>query len=344
MSRTLKYWQAISEGTVQGMERDANVYLMGIGVTYPSAIFGTTLEATRRFAPTRVLDTPASENALTCIAVGSAAMGKRPLMVHNRNDFMFLALDALVNLASKWRYMYGGASTAPVVVRGLIGKGWGQGATHSQSLQSVLAHFPGLVVAMPSTPADAKGLLLSALRSSSSVVLLEHRSLYDVVGEVPEEIFEVPFGRARIAREGADLTIVATSYLVGEALVAAEALHEDGIEVEVIDPRTIRPLDESAILRSLEKTGRLVVADTSWAHCGFSSEIAALAAEKGFRHLKAPVRRVTNADCPCPVSWPLEKAFYANASTIAQAAKEVLGLAPVLGGVRETPDTFLGPY
>jgi len=342
--RKIKFSEALSEGLTQAMESDINIFVTGIGVDYPSGIFGSTVAAADRF-PQRVFDAPAMENALTGIAIGAAAVGKRPVIVHPRNDFMFLAFDMLINLAAKWKYMYGGkAGAVPIVVRAVIGKGWGQGPTHSQSLQSVLAHFPGLIVLMPALPKDAKGLLMSALKQNSPVVLLEHRSLYDVVDDVPEEAFFTPIGKAAVLREGSDVTIVATSFMVYEALHAANQLETLGISVEVVDLRSIRPLDEETILLSIKKTGRLIVVDTSWEHCGVSSEIAALAAEKAFNYLKAPVRRITPANCPAPVSLPLEKAFYPTSSTIANATLVMLESHHEMIGDIDRLDNFKGPY
>ena len=343
--RQLKYWEAISEGIVQAMERDPDIFVTGIAVDYSSGIFGTTVEANKRFGPKRVFDAPAMENALTGIAVGAAAVGKRPIIVHPRNDFMFLAFDNLLNLACKWRYMFGGTNgTTPIVVRAVVGRGWGQGATHSQSTHAPLAHFPGLTVAMPAFPKDAKGLILSALTHTGPVVILEHRSLFDTVGEVPEEPIATPFGNAAVVREGSDITIVATSFMSYEAVHAADELVNEGIRAEVIDLRTIRPLDENTILKSVKKTGRLIVADTSWELCGVSSEVAALVAEKGFFHLKAPVRRIALANCPAPVSQPLEKAFYPTASTIAKTAMVMLDREPSGFSHIDRAETFKGPY
>ena len=343
--RQLKYWEAISEGIVQAMERDPDIFVTGIAVDYSSGIFGTTVEANKRFGPKRVFDAPAMENALTGIAVGAAAVGKRPIIVHPRNDFMFLAFDNLLNLACKWRYMFGGTNgTTPIVVRAVVGRGWGQGATHSQSTHAPLAHFPGLTVAMPAFPKDAKGLILSALTHTGPVVILEHRSLFDTVGEVPEEPIATPFGKAAVVREGSDITIVATSFMSYEAVHAADELVNEGIRAEVIDLRTIRPLDENTILESVKKTGRLIVADTSWELCGVSSEVAALVAEKGFFHLKAPVRRIALANCPAPVSQPLEKAFYPTASTIAKTAMVMLDREPSGFSHIDRAETFKGPY
>lgn len=342
--RTLNYAQALGEGIVQAMERDPGIFMTGIAVDYPSGIFGSTVDAVKRF-PERVFDTPAMENALTGIAIGAAAMGKRPIIVHPRNDFMFLAFDMMINLAAKWKYMYGGnAGSVPIVVRAVIGKGWGQGASHSQSLQSALAHFPGLNVVMPTSPKDAKGLMLSALRHDSPVVILEHRSLYDTVGDVPEEAFYTPIGKAEVTREGADVSIVATSYMAYEALHAAAALAKEGVDAEIVDLRSIRPLDEETILNSVKKTGRLIVADTSWELCGVVSEVAALVAEKGFSYLEAPVRRIALANCPAPVSQPLEAAFYPTATTIAKAAMSMMGKFSGHLGSIDREDVFKGPY
>ena len=342
--RKIKYSEALSEGLVQAMDHDNNIFVTGIGADYPSGIFGSTVEAAKRF-PQRVFDAPAMENALTGIAIGAAAVGKRPVIVHPRNDFMFLAFDMMINLAAKWKYMYGGnAGSVPIVVRAVIGKGWGQGASHSQSLQSVLAHFPGLNVVMPAFPKDAKGLLMSALKHSSPVIILEHRTLYDTIGEVPEEAYFTPIGKAAVLREGKDITIVASSFMANEAMHAAEQLEKEGINVEVVDVRSIRPLDEETILYSIKKTGRLIVADTSWELCGLSSEVAALAAEKAFIYLKAPVRRITPANCPAPVSLSLEKAFYPTAATIVNAALAMLGKVTSAFGNIDRDDNFKGPY
>ncbi len=343
--RNLKYWQALSEGLVQAMERDPNIFITGISVDYSSGVFGSTVEAFKRFGSSRVFDAPSMENALTGIAIGAAAMGKRPIVFHPRNDFMFLAFDQMINLAAKWKYMYGGkAGELPIVFRAIVGKGWGQGATHSQSLHSVLAHFPGLKVVLPASPRDAKGLTLAALQSNSPVVILEHRSLYNIEGDVPEEPFVTPIGKAEVVRSGVDVTIAAISLMVQEAKIAASELEKEGIDVEVIDIRSVRPLDETTILNSVKKTGRLIAVDTSWEMCGLSSEIAALVAEKGFHSLKAPVRRIALADCPAPVSLSLENVFYPKPSTIAKAVLQMMNKSSDRVGDIDPEDTFKGPY
>jgi len=343
--RVLSYWQALAEGLTQAMEQDPSVFVFGIGVDDHKGIFGTTRAAFERFGPARVFDVPNAEGALTGIAIGAAAMGKRPVLVHPRNDFMFLATDQMINLAAKWRYMYAGSSQVPIVVRAIIGKGWGQGATHSQSLQALFGHFPGLSVVMPAVPSDAKGLILAALRARGPVVVLEHRALYETRGPVPEAPEPTPIGTAEVRREGRDVTVVATSLMVLEALRAADDLATRGIDVEVVDCRSIRPLDADTIVRSAKKTGRVVVADTSWVAFGVAAEVAALCADRAFGHLHAPVRRIGLADCPAPVSYALEPAFYPDRATIARECLAVVGRSPdELGDVVVEESSFKGPY
>ena len=344
MNREITYGQAISEALVQGMEKDPAVFIFGLGVDDYKGIFGTTRDAFLKFGSSRVFDTPASENALTGIAIGAALNKKRPVLVHARNDFMFLALDQMINNAAKWKYTYAGKSVVPIVVRGIVGKGWGQGPTHSQSIQSVLAHFPGLIVAMPSNACDMKGILLQALKSDAPVAILEHRSLYDLKCAVPEGYYTMPFGQARIARVGTDLTVVATSFMVPQALKAAEDLAKVGISVEVIDPVTLQPLDEKSILNSVAKTGRLIVADTSWLRCSFASEVSAVVVEKAFDDLKAPIKRIGWPECPCPVSKTLEEEFYPSYEDIVHAAYELMNRKEKHVFGEKVTDTFVGPY
>ncbi|MFH0769438.1 MAG: transketolase C-terminal domain-containing protein, partial [Chloroflexota bacterium] len=273
--RELKYWEALSEGLIQAMEADESVFAMGVGVDDPKGIFGTTLGAHRRFGDKRVFDIPLSENAITGVAVGAGLCGMRPVMVHARNDFMLLTMDQLINNASKWYYVSGGSSHIPITIRAIIGRGWGQGAQHSQSLQATFAHFPGLKVVMPATPYDAKGLLIASIKDNSPVIFIEHRQLYEQKGEVPEEYYEVELGKAAVRRPGTDVTIVATSFMVSESLKAAEILKNRGINAEVIDLRTISPMDDELIFDSVRRTHRLVVADTAWRSFGLGSEVIA---------------------------------------------------------------------
>lgn len=326
------------------MEKDPSVFVFGIGADDHKAIFGSTKGLVERFGKERVFDTPLSEGAMTGVAIGAAINGMRPVHVHIRLDFMYLAMDQIFNMAAKWRYMFGGKMNVPLVIRAVIGRSWGQGAQHSQSLPSFFMHVPGLKVVMPTTAYDAKGLLLSAIFDSNPVIMIEHRLLYYISDETPEGFYTVPFGKTFVRREGKDLTIVANSYMVVEALKAADFLAEAGIEVEVLDPVSLVPLDSDTILKSVKKTGRLLVMDTSWPTCGVSAEIAAIVSEKGFESLKAPIRRLGNAETVCPVSQPLEKEFYPNASKIVQTVCDMLGRkapsqeAPVL------TSKFKGPF
>jgi acetoin:2,6-dichlorophenolindophenol oxidoreductase subunit beta len=345
--RQLKYREAIDEATRQAMAKDERVFVMGVGVDDPKGIFGTTRGAFEEFGSSRVFDTPLSEAALTGMGVGAAMRGFHPLLVHARNDFLLLTMDQIANNAAKWRYMCGGKLKVPLTIRAIIGRGWGQAAQHSQSLQAVFAHIPGLSVIMPATPADAKGLLMTALSSESPVVCLEHRWLYDKSGPVPEEPYYTPFGVGAVVRPGRDVTIVAVSHMVLEALQAAEVLAAEGIEAEVVDPRTLRPLDSALICRSAARTGRLVIADTGWRSYGVSAEIAARAAEELWGVLKAPVRRVALPEVPTPASSVLETAYYPGPREIVAAVKQCLeapaGAAPerVIQGNRKE---FEGPF
>src|SRR3989338_1228846 len=230
--RDIKYSQAISEALVQSMANDPTIFIYGVGAADPTGIFGTTREAALKFGPSRVMDMPMSENTLTGIGVGAAMSGLRPVLVHARNDFLLLTMDQIVNHAAKWRYMSGGQFSVPLLIRAIIGRGWGQAAQHSQSLQALFAHIPGLQVIMPATPYDAKGLLISSLKSDRTTICLEHRWLYDKTGSVPEEIYEVPFGKGAIVRTGKDITLVAISHMLLEAKIAADMLAKENIDVE----------------------------------------------------------------------------------------------------------------
>lgn len=349
----LTFSQAILEATDQCMERNPKVYVMGLGVTDPKGIFGTTLGLEKKYGSRRVLDMPASENGMTGIAIGSALVGWRPIMTHQRVDFALLAMDQIINNAAKWHYMFGGRMRVPLVIRLIVGRGWGQGPQHSQSLQAVFGHIPGLKVVMPTTPYDAKGLLVAAVEDDNPVIYLEHRWLHGVHGSVPSEYYRVQLGKARIMREGKDLTVVAASYMTLEALRAAEWLHRNGIEAEVLDLRTIKPLDADLILESVRKTGRVVVADAAWRTMGLAGEILALVAEEAHGDLKVAPRRVTFPDIPTPTSWALANEFYPRAHQIFNAARALMGLPEeqppnVDSGAdcpRDVPDkAFTGPF
>ena len=322
--RRLSYGQAISEATVQCMEADPSIFVAGIGVDDFKGIFGTTFEAHRRFGAARVFDIPNGENAMTGIAIGAAAMGKRPLIVHPRNDFMFLCMDQLANLAAKWRYMFANGSGVPIVLRGIVGRGWGQGATHSQSLQAMFAHFPGLYVGTPATPADAKGLLVSALQGTGPVVLLENRALYELEGEVPEGLEPVPFGKGAVTRPGKDITIVGISLMAYEALRAAAILAEQGIDAEVIDLRSLSPWDSERVYESVKRTSRVIVAYEDSISWGYGAEIAARIADDCFAWLDAPVKRVASTDTFVGYAPQLEDAILPQVADFKTAIAEIM--------------------
>ena len=342
--KRLKYGEAINAALMHAMENDPAVFVMGLGVDDHRAIFGSARGLLERFGPERVFDTPISEAAMTGVAVGAALNGLKPVHVHIRSDFLYLAMDQLFNIAAKWRYMFGGRMQVPLVVRAVIGRSWGQGAQHSQSLQSFFMHVPGFKVVMPTTPADAQGLLLAAINDPNPVLVLEHRLLYDIVGDVPDPPVEALLGKAHMRRVGKDLTIVANSYMVVESLKAAEFLESQGISAEIVDPVSLVPLDRETILASVRKTGRLIVVDTGWTSCGVSAEIAALAAERAFDSLKQPVRRLGMQQVTCPVSKPLENAFYPSARTIAMEAFSMLGRPFPDVSVPALTSTFKGPF
>ncbi len=353
MTRTLTFAQAILEATDQCMAADRRVYVMGLGVTDPKGTFGTTLGLEAKYGSKRVLDMPTAENGMTGIAIGSALVGMRPIMTHQRVDFALLAMEQIVNNAAKWHYMFGGRMRVPLVIRLIIGRGWGQGPQHSQSLQAVFAHVPGLKVVMPTTPYDAKGLLIAAVEDDNTVIYLEHRWLHNIFGSVPQEMYRVPIGRARTARPGRDVTIVATSYMTLEALRAADLLARDGIEAEVVDVRTLRPLDTAHILDSVRKTGRLVVVDAAWRTLGFGAEVVAQVAEEAGETLKANPRRLALPDVPTPSTPALANPYYPRAVDIVNAARRMVGVPEVteeqLGIVHRTPldvpdTTFTGPF
>ena len=352
MARTLTFAQAINEALFQAMEIDKSVICYGLGVPDPKGVFGTTLGLQEQFGEDRVFDMPASESAMTGVAIGASLNGIRPVMTHQRVDFSLLAMDQLVNNAAKWHYMFGGQTSVPITIRLIIGRGWGQGPTHSQSLQAWFAHVPGLKVVMPTTPYDAKGLLISSIEDNNPVIFVEHRWLYNIPDKVPDGIYRVPLGKANVVREGKDITIASTSYMTLEALRAGEMLAKDGISAEVIDIRTLKPLDQELILKSVCKTGRIVVADTGWKTVGFSAEIIATIAEKALSDLKSPPERVALPDCPTPTSPALAKYYYPRAVHLVATARKMLGLSTdeldekdAISIPLDVPDmSFTGPF
>jgi pyruvate/2-oxoglutarate/acetoin dehydrogenase E1 component len=322
--RTISYAEAINEALHQIIAKDTRAFLIGQGVTSPWYVGSTTIGLIDQFGPSRIIDTPTSENAITGVALGTALAGLHPILCFPRMDFMHYAMDQIANHIANWHYMFGSQLNAPVTIWAIINRGGEQAAQHSQALQAFFMHIPGLKVVMPSTPYDAKGLLVASVEDENPVVYIDDRWLYQLEGEVPEELYSVPIGKGAVRREGNDATVVATSYLVHEALKASESLNKEGINVEVVDLRSLKPLDENLLLTSVKKTKRLVVVDGGWKTCGIAAEISARIAESDiFKSLKTPVIRVSLPDTPAPASSALEKVYYPNAKKITSTLKKL---------------------
>jgi len=322
--RELSYLRAITEALEEEMRRDETVFLIGEDLSNGGA-FGATRGLAEKFGRERVKDTPISESAFMGLSLGAAISGHRPVVEVMFIDFITVCMDQVVNHVAKFRYMFGGQYKVPMVIRTLAGAGLAAGPHHSQSLEAWFTHIPGLKVVMPSTPYDAKGLLKASIRDDDPVLFIEHKALLRVRGEVPEEEYLVPLGKADVKRSGKDVTVVATGKMVQEALEAASRLSGEGIEVEVIDPRTLSPLDLETILNSVKKTGRLVVAHEAVKFCGFGAEVAAAVAEEALDYLDAPIRRVGAPFTPIPFSPSLEKEYLPDREDIVRAVREVVG-------------------
>lgn len=323
-SRTLSYSLAINEAFHQMMSEDDSVFLIGQGVKSPWYVGNTAQGLIDRFGASRVIDTPVSENAMTGAAVGAALAGMRPVVVHPRMDFMMYAIDPIINEAANWYYMNGGRLSVPVVIWGVINRGGEQGAQHSQALHALFAHIPGLKVVMPANAYDAKGLMVAAIKDNNPVMFFDDRWLYGTEDHVPEELYSVPLGKGAVRREGKDVTVIAVSYMVKEAMSAAQKLEEDGLDVEVIDLRTVKPLDVELIVDSVKKTGRVVVADCGWKSYGLSAEVSAVIAENCASHLQANIQRVALPDCPAPASRTLEEVYYPGTEEILAAIRRTM--------------------
>ena len=323
--RELSFPAALNEALEQEMKRDDSVFVMGEDVGETGGIFTVTKGLMDKFGEERVRDTPISEATFVGCGVGAAIAGMRPVVEIQIFDFIALTMDMLVNQAAKFRYMLGGGPTVPLVVRGPQGGGIRMAAQHSQSLEAWFTHVPGLVVVAPSTPYDAKGLLVSAIRDDNPVIFLETKLSYvGAGGPVPEELYAIPIGKADVKREGTDVTVLATMAMVPRALTAATQLAREGIDVEVVDPRTLRPLDEETILASVRKTNRLVIVHEAWQTGGFGAEVSALAVEKGFDYLDAPIQRVGARDVPMPYNDELELEVIPSIERIANAVRDVM--------------------
>ena len=322
--REIYYLDAIREALTQKMETDEKIFLIGEDVGLYGGAFGLTLGMLEKFGKDRIMDTPISEQGIVGIAIGAALMGLRPVVEIMFSDFLMLALEQIANQAAKIYYMFGGKASVPLVIRTPGGGGTGAAAQHSQSLEAILNHIPGIKVIMPSTPYDANGLFISAISDPNPVIFIEHKLLYKKVkGEVPENIYSIPLGKADIKREGKDITVVATSLMVHKVLKVAENLLSKGIDIEVIDPRTIKPLDLETILNSIKKTGRTVLVEEACYTGGFTSFLASEIQARIFDWLDSPITRITGLDCPIPYSPVLENAVIPSEERIEKGILEI---------------------
>jgi len=327
--RVITYAEALNEALLEEMGRDSRIFTYGIDVADHLRTFGTNKGVLEKFGAERCFSTPLSEEALAGFGLGAAIAGLRPINVHMRIDFLLLAMNQIANMISSYRYGSGGKIKVPLVIRAIIGRGWGQAYQHSKTLHSIFSHIPGLKVVMPTTPKDAKGLLITALRDENPILFIEHRWLYYQSGDVPQKSFTIPLGKGNILRKGKDITIVATSWMNVEAFKAAEILEGAGVSVEIVDPRTITPLDTDIIVKSVKKTKYCLVADNDWEFCGFGAEVAAQVSKECFGVLKAPVERIGFAPVPCPTTRNLENEFYPNSGKIIRKIEKMLKLKPI---------------
>ena len=312
----ISYSEAVNQGLRQAMDLSQDVVVLGQLVDYGPGVFGSTTGLVDRFGPERVRDFPVSESTMTAAAIGAAVIGLRPVLVHHRLDFMLYSMDAIVNWMALWRFKSNGELSVPIVIRAIVGRGWGQGPQHSKSLHAWFAHVPGIKVAMPATASDAKGLLLESIFGQDPVVIIEHRSLFDLKDSVPDISYRVRFGRAAVRRLGSDLTVVAAGVMVPFALKVADRLAALGINAEVIDLRTISPLDTETICSSVGKTGRLCVIDPAWRSFGISAEVIASVAERSGHLLRADPVRICYPDSHTPMSSALEELYYLEEESV----------------------------
>lgn len=325
--RELTYAQAINETLRQALARDPRVFLMGEDIGVYGGVWQVTVGLQAEFGEDRVIDTPISETAIVGAGVGAAVTGMRPIVEIMMIDFIGVAMDEIYNEAAKLHYMSGGGLKVPLVIRTACGVGKGGAAQHAQSLYALFMHAPGLKIAIPSTPYDAKGLLNTAIEDENPVIFAEHKRLYRTKGEVPEEYYKIPFGEAAVRREGQDITIVATLTMVAKALTVAEELAGEGISIEVIDPRTLCPLDKETIIDSVRKTGKLITVDEGCKTNGIGSEIAAIIAEEAVDYIQAPIIRVAAPMTPVPYSTPLEEFYIRDEGNIKEAISRILQYA-----------------
>lgn len=348
--RQITFGESINEAMHIAMQSDPKVLAFGLGICDPKAIFGTTKGLQENFGKNRVFDMPVSENALTGMAVGAAIGGYKPVMVHQRLDFALVSVDQIVNSAAKWFYMFGGRTPIPIVIRMIVGRGWGQGPTHSQALHSWFAHIPGLKVVLPSCPGDAKGLLLESIQDPNPVIFIEHRWLHNTLGFVSEGDYRVPLDKASVVIEGSDITLVATSLMTVEARRASQILSAYGISCEIVDLRSVRPIDWKTIENSVLKTGRIVALDFSHPTASIASEIVAGVTERCFASLRSAPVRLCLPDHPVPTSFALTDGFYPTVFDIVHQVAQMMGVPiPVCNMTDNHPhdvpgEWFRGPF
>lgn len=320
--RILKFFQSINEALFLSMKKDKNVLLIGLGVDDPKGIFSTTLKLDKFFS-NRVFDMPTSENSMTGFAIGLAISGKRPIITHQRVEFSLLSMDQIINQAAKWFYMSAGQKSVPLVIRLIIGRGWGQGPQHSQSLETVFSHIPGLKVVCPSDAYNAKGLLISSIEDNNPVIFFEHRWLHDSSANVPKKYYKIEIGKSRYVTKGKDITIITFSYMVIEAIKIAKILKDNKINAEVIDLQTLRPLDKEKFLKSAKKTRKIIVIDNGWTKYGVSSEIMAIISEN-MKDKIYSIDRIGVLDTPVPSTVALAKFSYPNQYTIIKKIEKMI--------------------
>ena len=338
----MKFYEAIQDAYLQTMRNDPEVYIIGVGVIDPKAVFGSVTGLLEEFGEDRVVEGPLAEQMLTGLAFASATLGMKPVLIHHRIDFLPLTMDQIVNHCAKWSYMFGGQQKVPMVIRGIVGRGWGNGPQHTQSLHSLMANVPGLKVVVPSNPADAKGLMISAIMDTEPVIYIDHRSLHNDSDEVPEGMYQVPIGKAKILKEGHDLTLVAVGPMVKEALIASQKYRERGYSIEVIDLHTIRPLDYTTVIKSVKKTGNLIIADADWPYFGVSAALISQISQHAFGVLKRAPKVISWPDHPVPASYMLDKDYYPTATQIVEAISEFLSEKMTIKMEKKNQETLSG--
>ena len=321
--RKLKYSDSIREALFSSMKSNKKTILVGLGITDPKGVFGTTKDLLKYFGKKRVIEMPTSENAMTGIAIGAAIKGLRPIITHQRVEFALLSMEQIINQAAKWHFMTAGKQKVPLVIRLIIGKGWGQGPQHSQSQEVLFSHIPGLKVVAPSNAYDAKGMMMQSIKDNNPVIFFEHRWLHEITGFVPKKNYTVSINKAKIVKKGIHITVVSYSEALIQVMRAYNFLKTQNIFIDLIDLRSLRPLDTSTIIKSVKKTGKLLVVDNGWTTFGVSAEIISVVTEKVFKTLKLPPARIGIKNCPIPSSRELAKYCYLNTSSIIQKIEDM---------------------